>query len=273
MVQMSQEFFENPGSYADFTSMMLGCMDPRDMVGIVPGEYPVIRQTAGGAVGEGFDSAIAMTAIEGKLVTPPDAMRADRGLRLDTLLLAHYRCALDAAAHKVTAEIASPSPFTADSVDRLGRTLGQDDVLRSTDRSVTDAAKRELEYLEEHEPMGSLAEHAEEVVHVHGENIAEVYAVNLHPAMGLNPNAKPRDAEGVSLVQAYHDGVAATVEALRAETQLTNEARGLRLASMLRRSAATQTVITEGRPDMTLLEVHPVPDAPGGLQVIEREAA
>lgn len=279
MVWTSREFFEDPNSYAPFTQtraglVIAGCIDPRDIELSHPGAYNVSRQTPGGEVGDVLDAALALTAAEGEFHAVQDRFGEDTGSMAGTRSTAHHRCKFDEAADVVTDEMVNPSDFTAENIARWARELGYGDVVRLRLPVIADAAKLQLEHLRETQPMGMLAEKAEETVHVHGENVAQVYTVNLHPERGMDPNAKPRDVLGVSLAQGYHDSLAANVEALRAVPSLPADVRALRLTAMLSRSAATQTVITGDRlSEMTLYEVRPDNDAPNNLTVVERQVA
>lgn len=277
MVWASRQFFEDPGSYAPFTQMLdgrviAGCIDPRDVALPHPGAYHVSRQSPGGEVGDVLDDALARTAAEGDFHAVQDRFGEDTRFATDTLRTAHYRCKFDAAADVVTDEVVNPSDLTVENTERWSRQMGYGDLVSAKLPDIIEAAKQQVEHLRETQPMGGLAEHAEETVHVRGENFARVYTVNLHPDRGMNPNAKPRNAQGVSVAQGYHDSLAANVAALRDERSLPADVRGLRLAAMVCRSAATQTVITAGKlPEMTLYEVYPDSDAPNSLAVVERK--
>ena len=283
-VQMSREFFENPGSYAQFTQTadhrgIVGCIEPRDEESTPHGEYKTVMQTSGGAVGEGLDAALALTVIGDKTVAIGTGMDIDKNRRPVTVFGAHHRCKFVGALDAVVAEMAEPSSFTLDSVEGWARVFNQWEHVRDTLGSVMDAANVQLEYLREQDHMDNLVEHADQlypehknVAHVRGDNIARVYVVGMHRNVGKNRNAKPTDIETASKIQGYHDSLAATVHNLRGEDRVTNEIRGLRLTSMILRAAAARTVITRDiMPEMTFYEVHPSDDTRSGLKIIEQQ--
>jgi hypothetical protein len=272
-VQLSQEFFENPDSYADFNAPFGECVDPRDPKDKAPGEYFVLRQTAGSAVGIGYDRAVASTTTTGEFMSVEYAMRLNELSPGFIIWGAHYRCAFAAGIQAVGEEIVSPSPFTVDSTERLSRDLGVWDDVEPALKPVRDAAKLQAEYHQKQDSTADLVKHAQYTVHVHGENDARIYTVSLHPYKGVNRNVKPRDEKGISLVKGYSDTLGANVHLLRVEPGFNNEERRLRLASMISRSAATRTVITRDIVDeMTFLEIDQASTS-SGMRINELQVA
>jgi hypothetical protein len=275
-VQMSQEFFADPGSYSGFDLTrdgrdMVGCIEPRDPAGIEHGDFPVVLQTGGGAVGEGLDGALALTAAGGRVVAVETAMEADRRERAHIEFGAHVDCAMVGAIRAVTAEMADPSEFTLESTRAWAGFFGEDEHVQATLGRVMDAAGMELELLERRGEMDHLIDRAERTQRVRGEKGARVYTVNLHPYMGQDRNAKPAEPEAAVKVKGYHESLAATVDKLRGDSRLTGMMRGLRMTSALLRAAAVRTVITDGiMPEMTFFEARPH-DGPGGLKVVRQE--
>lgn len=272
-VEMSQAFFEDPKSYAQLTETadhqaIIGCIDPRDPIGVGHGEYPVTTQTSGGAVGEALDSSLALTATSGQLVTIATGMIVDREFRPGTFQGAHYRCKMAGALAVVTDEMAVPSDFTVESTERWARSLGLAEEVEAGLGRVTEAAKRKADYLHTEGPMDHLVELAADTVHVHGDNNSRVYVINLHPERGLDRNAKPVAA--ARDIQGYHDNLAASVRHLRDEPYISDELRWLRLASMMRRAAAARSVITADLlSEMTFFEARPAPETTQELRVVE----
>lgn len=275
-IRMSQEFFSDPRSYAGFDRLpdgrdMVGCVEPRDPAGVEHGDFPVVVQTGGGAVGEGLDAALSLTIVAGRAVSPETGMGLDRRARTHTAFGAHLDCAMVGAIRDVTAEMADPSEFTLDSVRTWAAFFGEGPHVRSTLGHVMTAAGMELDLLDRRGDMGHLVKYADRTEEVRGEKGARVYTVNLHPGLGQDRNAKPEDPGQADKVKGYHDSLGASVLRLREDPGLTSRLRGLRLTSTLLRAGALRTVIAGDIMDeMTFFEARPA-SGPGGLRVVEQD--
>jgi hypothetical protein len=282
-MELSRQFFMSPDSYSAFdltrdNRIIKGCIEPGDPLNTVQGEYKTIRQGPGGSIGDGTDQALATTAIEDKPITI--AVGITQNVRLNPLTVfdAHYDCAYDKSKKLIVAEMANPSEMTRQTVHEWGDYFSEQDHITSAMTMVMDAAKVQVELLQAQE-MADLYAHADEqfpghknVYHVHRPNISRTYVTGLHPYVGKDRNMKPVDPDKASKVQAYMDTLAANVSDLAANRSMSKALKGVRFASLLLRSAATRTKITEGKlADFTILDVLPDLDNPRtGLKIIER---
>jgi hypothetical protein len=259
-VARSLDFFTDPNSYKPFSlepntlRRVLACIDPRDEHQVDP--LPVAVQTSGGAIGEGVDSAVALTAVNGEPRTIQEGIDADLSVRHGLKLAAHQSCKFVGYLAVVLNEMASPSDFT---LDTLGRYVSfyqfEDVVTPSALSSIQDGVRVVAEQdLDEH----ALVSHVDGLYPEHnvstmvGDNHASIYVVNHHPHAGLDRTLKHRE-EGLS-VQGYHDSLAATIADLEL-SRLDPEIRVARLIAQLLRATAVRTVIGSGHDDMIYLEV------------------
>jgi hypothetical protein len=254
----SREFFMDPSSYGQFQldqdlRRIIGCIEPRDQES---DRLRTVVQTAGGAVGEGLDAALALTVVNGELTTIKEGIAADRNVRHTVKLCAHHDCRFIKGLASVLDEIADPSDFTADTVEKWTSfyELG-DEVTPGMLKAVKDGAQqvREREYDEADliEFVGTLYP-TPNVATMKGENNARIYVVNHHPNAGLNRHKKHREV-GLR-VQGYHDSLGATIsDQLMSRT--APELRYARLSAHLLRAAAVRTVIGGAHEDTVYLEV------------------
>lgn len=280
-IALSQQFFTRHDTYGafDLTSdkkNIVGCIEPRDQAHVIHGEYKTIMQTGGGAAGEGLDGALAMTVIGGALVPVETGMESDNDERPLTVFGAHHDCAFIGNLAAVTHEMAHPSDFTKESLDRWTRYLNEKERVAGALGSVMMAAAIMAEYLGENGNMDHLVQHADglypehaNVVHVKGPSLSRVYVVGLHPNVGKNRNMKPSDPTEAVKIQGYHDSLAATIDNLHRARKMSEEMKGLRITSMVLRAAATRTVISSGKPEMTFLEVTPA-NTKSGIKITEQ---
>lgn len=281
---MSREFFEDSASYgrfsltADYRSI-IGCIEPRNPSNAVHGDYKIIVQTGGGIVGEGLDVGIALTALEGQLVTIQAGMDYDKNMREVTVPGAHVDCTFDKEKPSVTSEMANPSEFTLDSALGWAQYFNKRDLFDSMSQRVMDAAELQLEYLLEYQDELALLDAADRlypkhtnVASVRGVNIARTYVTNLHPKVGLDRNQKPVDEEAAAQIQGYHVSLAGAVADIGSSYKMPRDVLDLRFVSRLLRESATRTVITRDKMDeMTFLEVRPAHNE-SGLVVVEQPA-
>lgn len=276
----SEEFFTNPDSYSRFSltsdaKMILDCIEPRDRLNAEPGDYKVVIQGPGGAIGEGNDHAMAVNAYDGTEITTAEGMHQNAVYRPFLVLDAHYSCAYDAGQAAVAGEMARSSEFTLDTVIELARHFNEEDTVRRTLPKIAVAAARQEEVILTG-PQQDLVTHASNIYPHHhnvdevdGPPLARTYVFNFHPHLGKDRNAKPEDREEARKIQAYCDSIGANVLYLCGNTpRLNSELRGLRLTAMLARTAATRTVISTDK-DMTFLEAYPANGEPG-IDIIQR---
>lgn len=278
-IELSETFFRDHRSYAtfDLTSdrrAILDCIEPRDADGVPHGEYKTTIQTPGGAAGEGLDAAVALTISEGRLVTIDEGMATDQANRPLMVFGVHHDCTYMKYLASVTGEMASPSDFTKDTIDRYAGFFNERELVQRSLGRVMMASDRITEDLGEDKHMDRLIKRSDElyphhtnVKHVRGPSLSRTYVTNLHPMVGKNRNRKPFDPQEAIKIQAHHDSLAANVAYLRNENNLDSETRGNRLVSMLARSAATRTVVISGWEQATLLDVRPAIHTKSGLTI------
>lgn len=283
---LSEAFFRDPQSYGGFSftrdhRLIVGCIEPRDPVHTVHGDYKTIMQTGGGFFGEGLDQALAVYADEGDNLTVADGMRGNIAVRPSKAFDVHHDCAFHKSLRAITAEMADPSDFTQQSIDRWAHYFKEKEHIADSLGLLTTAAKVQLELIDT-KPQEDLIKLADELLPHHHNvypvqpvSMARTYVVNLHPHLGKNRNRKPADPAETLKVQGYHDSLAANITDLATAFELSKKMRGMRVTAALLRSAATLTVITQDRmSEMTLLEVRPKPeDHETGLVIEERRAA
>ena len=170
---------------------------------------------------------------------------------------------------KVNEEIAHPTTMTEDTVDRLtARYELRDAEFERNIIRVKDTAKRNQDILSTTDPDDLLLKIEEaypshEVVNdMVGDNKAGIYIFNHHPFLGLKRDRVHRGDRPLE-VQAYHDNVSASIGNLRA-TEGLRELKGLRLAALIMRIAATPTVLIGSDERINILHVV---TTPSGYQV------
>ena len=258
-VDRSMEFFMHPDSYEPFeidraARLVVGCIDPRDQ----HGKLLTVVQTAGGGVGEGLDAAIAYTVTEGRPVGIRDALIIDRENRPAVKLCAHEECRLIQGLRDVQQEMAQPTAFTQESVDRwVDLYKIGDEVTPGILKSVQGVAEEmRHETYDEAELLSSVDElypDSKNVAKMKGANQAGIYVVNHHPYVGLNRHRKHRE-RGLQ-VQGYHDSLGAGL-ANQLISHMNPDLRNTRLAAHLLRAAAVRTVIGGSNSNMRYLEAH-----------------
>jgi len=280
--RLSVEFFTDPRSYDAFSltrdkRLIVGCIEPRDPDNCEHGDYKVTIQTPGGDIGEGSDHALTHTAVTGEAIRIKDALPKNADMQLFKSLDAHLDCAFHANLAVVTSEMATPSDFTRDSLFEWAEYFNKQEVVAENLGRITTAAEAQLEVVTEFcdddllAITDSLQPGHPNVYGVKGRPMARTYVMNFHPHVGKNRNMKPTDPDRAVLVQGYHDNIAAMVSDLETVYSLNGEMRGLRLVSLLLRSAATRTVITRDKmSEMAFLDVIPAAK-PGGLEFKQRE--
>lgn len=245
----SREFFTDPSSYDRFDltqdkNRMISCIDPRDED---RDDVKITIQTPGAGVGEGHDAALTLTAIKNQLVTIEEGLAKEKAARRVTSLGAHHACRFNEGLIDVLLEESDPSDFTLDAIERWTRYYQLDDFVKPRLQSLSDAAQAQHDYIQAYGTDDLVAmvdrlwpTHAN-VTHMRGENRARLYIINHHPHLGLDRHKAHRERQIV--VQGYHDSLRAAVDDLNNTYNLTLEARGLRLAALFLRSAATRTVL------------------------------
>lgn len=275
-VARSFEVFTDPKSYKQFDltkdhMRMVGCIDPRDEQ---DDDLKVIMQTAGGAVGKGHDAALAHTAMDGEPHSLEIGMKEDRLLQRSTVAGAHGNgCRFILGLETVTREIIDPSDRTKYRLGKLVSRYEHDktDFYANFSR-IQDAAKLNLDAFAE-VSADEILETVDDLYPLHpnvramnGENRAGFYILNHHPYTGLDRSLVHRGDNPLT-VHAYHDSVRATNDSLLGTVGMSAERKGLRLAALFSRIAATQTVLCQNDPSMIYLDVVPTVH---GIQV-ERE--
>jgi len=234
--------------------IMSGCMDPR--ADDVLGQPQMTKMMGpGGEVGEAADHAVALTAVENRLVTLDEALEEDLRLRRTSVHGAHYDCAYVTSFGAIMGEMANPSAQTAESVDKwiFGHELGYlvtQDVLTG----VRNAAWQQAEdwrfqgtpesivhAIDAHHPY-----HAN-VPHMLGKATPHFYIVNNYPTLGLDRHKKHNTA--TLRAQAYHDNLGARLGDIHNTHALPVDVRSHRMGALMLRSAATRTVIDKTKRD------------------------
>lgn len=272
-VARSRDIFMDPGTYRGFDltadhQRIVGCIDPRDEE---RDKLSVIVQTPGGAAGKGLDASLALTAFDGERVyTIGDGLHYDSELQRATVAGAHEACRFILGLPNVVAEITDPQDITTDTERGLISRYGLKDTgVEKRMQSIADAAMRQQEQIAAVSPdvlldtVNTLYPHQQNVIAMRGENRAGFYILNHHPWAGLD-RARVHRGENPLRVQAYHDSVRASQGSLEGTVGMPVEVKLLRLAALLRRTAATRTVLCQDLPNMEYLNVVP---APRGLRV------
>ncbi|HJQ08696.1 MAG TPA: hypothetical protein VJ836_04430 [Candidatus Saccharimonadales bacterium] len=263
----------DPRSYQGFTltsdhRRIVGCIDPRDEE---RQRLKVMVQTAGGAVGQGFDSSLALTAYSrDRVYTLDEGLHYDSDLQRATVAGAHRACRFIEGMGLVAAEIINSSDITSDTFRSLVSRydLKETDIYKQQ-RRIVGAAKQLQDQIAACTPdqiLGTVDElypYHQNVIAMSGNNRAGFYILNHHPYVGLNRYRVHR-GESPLTVQAYHDSVRASMESLAGTIGMPAEVKGLRLAALLSRTAATRTVLCRDNPTMQYLHVSPTLH---GLQV------
>ena len=275
----SYEYFTNPDSYAGFTltkdmKLIIACIEPRDPANAEHGDYKITMQTPGGFMGEGLDQALASYAVDKEAVRIRSGMDQDAKLRISKTLDMHQDCAFHGNVAHVVKEMARPGDFTKDSLFGWAERFNKREEVAENLGRISMAADAQLDVIAESgdDDLLAVADSLQpghpNVYGVKWRPMARTYVMNFHPHIGKNRNRKPADPELAGLVQGYHDNIAAMVCDLETAFSLSGEMRGLRLGSLLLRSAATRTVITRDKMDgMTFLNVKPDGDTESGLDI------
>lgn len=245
----SRDFFADPSSYRQFDlvcgNTLLNCIEPRDQVGKVP---KTVMQTPGGAYGESHDAALTHAALTGEIIPLSAALCEDASVRRTTLLGAHRNgCKFLTNIVAILNEEAEPSDFTQGAIERWSTTYDLREVVDDNLPRITVAAARLRDFLREkgvgyiEQATETLYPHQDTVIDVSGIHPAHIYVTNHHPHLGLDREKKHRQ-EGLTIL-GYHDSLRAVVDDLSHTYGLSPEARGLRLAAIFTRSAATRTAL------------------------------
>jgi hypothetical protein len=273
-VARSRDVFMDPETYQGFDlttdhRRIVGCIDPRDEE---RDHLQVIVQTPGGAAGKGLDASLALTAFDNgeRVYTIDDGLHYDSELQRATVAGAHQGCRFILGLADVLAEMTAPQDITTDTERGLISRYGLKDTgVEKRMRAIADAAMRQQEEITKITPdtllgtVNTLYPLQQNIVAMRGENRAGFYILNHHPWAGLN-RARVHRGENPLRTQAYHDNVRASKDSLEGTVGMPPEVKLLRLAALLRRTAATRTVLCADQPNMEYLNVVP---APRGLQV------
>jgi hypothetical protein len=273
---LSQEFYGNPDNYGTFSVTrdgrhIVGCIDPRDPTDEEFGGHKIMKQTPGAGVGEAADLAVAYTEVYGDVFRIEDAAEWDSHTRVSSVLGAHYGCKYVLGMSAVLREMADPSDFTRESATKWAVELGTYDNFAAHHSLVKSPAMKLADYIDERGAeegsndycvnyVGALYPGHSNVKYMKGANVARVYTTNMHPHLGIDRNKKPKCQDPAQFVQGYHDNVGATFLSLNTVRGMSPEVRNLRVASLLLRSAATRTILTDGHMDeMTFFKVDATP--------------
>jgi hypothetical protein len=277
--EKSLDFFTDPRSYTGFDltrdkKIMIGCIEPR-LLGLVDCSQPARvddlktrLQTGGGAAGTGHDEALALTVEQGELVPIEYGIAKSADRRETAVLDGHYDCRFVNDMSAVLSEEANPNDFTLETLERWDRFYQTGLVKSSVLHKLMDAAAKEQEYVAEKTEMVSLIRFTDtlypdhpNVRYVVGQNQARVHVTNHHPYVGLNRRRQVKHYGGQA--QGYHDNLGAMRAELARIPDLGRKQRGLRLGSLMLRTAATRTVLGSLHEDTSYLEVFPSTDRSG----------
>lgn len=280
----SMEFFMNPAHYGPFhlnsgNQRAYGCIDPRDEA---RGNLHIIIQTGGGAIGLGYDQAMADAAYTNEPVDLKSGIEFDSRLRLVTVATGHYVCRFLHGVSEVNNEIAHPSEMTTDSLGRLAARYGLNErtTFHRDIKIVSETAKRNQKIIDGLKPdnLDELLQTVDSSYPLHnnvgamvGKNAAGIYIFNHHPYIGLD-RAKVHRSEDPLQVQAYHSSTKASFEGLLGLT-LPRELKNLRLAAFILREAATATVLIGSDPRVKILHVVPSGKKTAGIQIEQQHRA
>lgn len=266
----SYNFFTDKKSYGAFSltsdhNRIIGCIDPRDPIDVSPGDHKIVIQTAGGAAGEGVDAALYITAHNNnKPFDIENAIERDKNLRGIIVLGAHHDCKFIKGMTSVLEEISKPSDFTLESAERWSNFFNHNEDFDRFMPRIMEAAGVMKEHLDERDRLQELVEHIDSLRPDHsnvkrllGDNNSKIYVTNFHPHVGYNRNAKPNNPIESSNIQGYHDSLAASIGDVSKSHFMVDEERKMRVASIILRSAATRSVLTENVPDTRFIEVMP----------------
>lgn len=267
---LSYDFFTNKNSYGAFSltkdhNRIIGCIDPRDPIDVAPGDHKIVIQTAGGAAGEGVDAALYVTAANNnKPFDIETAIERDKNVRGIIVLGAHHDCKFIKGMPSVLGEMSNPSDFTIESADRWADYFNHKDDFERVMPKLMEAAGVMKDFLEEKGRLEELVEHIDSMRPYHsnvkrlmGDNNSKVYVTNFHPHVGYNRNAKPDNPTDASNIQGYHDSLAASIGDVSKSHFMVDEERKMRIASIILRSAATRSVLTQDVPETRFIEVKP----------------
>lgn len=261
----AHEYFADPESYAafDLTPQLrpvVGCIDPRDEAS---DRLVTTVQTAGGAVGALHDAALVDAA--GSTRTIP-LWKEVSGLNWTEghVVTAHGNiCKFLFGEAAILEEQAQPGDFTRDTLDRWMYEEDFKDAGKPL-KAIAEAARRQhdeqtMSDAEAEALLDRIGSYGGQngIIAMSGDNKAVTYIINHHPHVGLNRHRLHRELH--SEAHAYHDSLGAIVAALGAETihDYAHEKRGLMLAAILSRSAATRSVILSSSPALSAVEIYP----------------
>lgn len=280
-IEMSRAYVERPDTYQPFDHTADGldivdCIEPCDPKGTPHGEYKVVRQTGGGGVGPGSDTALAVRVLTERPVTTEEGMALNKKLFPGVMAKAHRVCTFLGSMGVIVSEQGYPTDATIDTFDRLAFYLGMVDDLRAPRLRIQDAARQQEEdLLSGHEPKQVLEaadalhpDHAN-VWEKRGDTVAQHYVFSFLPDLGMDRNQKPADPDEAQLVQAYHVSIGANVEALKNAREVSDDMRLMLLTAMLMRESATLTTIANTKTEpMSCWGVYPAANE-HGMHVVE----
>jgi hypothetical protein len=278
--EASKAFFLDSRSYSDFDTTrpdfrrMINCTEPRNED---RGDKRIktVIQGAGGGGGEGQDRAIVLTIKRNHLVTWEEGFEEEKRLRGSSVLGGHTRCKWAMANGVVLKEEVDPSDFTMDDYDRSLRLYSIEEDIRPLMPQIFDAAKVQLEYIEEEgsldhmvDVMDALYPKHSNVAGVIGENVAQIYMESHHSHAGLNRDKKAKQRDKGIDIQGYHESRRAAFDDIRNGDFVSNVERGYRLAAFLLRNSASRTILGSLQPNTEFWDIH---QGEHGLLFVERE--
>jgi len=252
-VAATAEFLFSSSSYSTLDTDTQGtvgveCIDPREPDTQSP--IPVVIQTPGGGAGVFIDRSIYAASKHNNPLPGATASLELEADRANLFFGAHYLCALIEARKTVVGEMARPSDFTQDLIDRYLKIYDQGNNITNGDRCDYDYGVKTVEEQIEalmaniHQDVGALTV-AENVVNMKDHKAPHFYVVSHDPNRGLDREKMHREER--LKAQAYFDNPAAL---LRRTIEVDDNTIGqretaIRTLSLVGRTSATRTIIHE----------------------------
>jgi len=279
--QSSLEYFTDPNSYGELShtrshKKIVECIEPKNRKGFRHGEFKTVLQTGGGAAGLAVDRSVTSSVLSGTAEKLTMSMDRNQEAWPFKVAGAHRGCAFIGSRALILGEMVEPGPFTLARAREWADYFGVRDRMEDQLESVSLGARAVLELTQAApESEAELLAHADELYRgynnvgdVEGLSLSNIYAIGLHPYIGQNRNQKdPNDA---NIIQGYHASIGANRTHLAVSSVDTGDEHGLLDTTMLVREAATCTVISSGRPDMTFLDIRPA-ETRRGYEIVERD--
>jgi hypothetical protein len=262
----SREYFLDPYSYTDFDTTrpdfrrMVGCVEPRNEARGSKKIKSVI-QTAGGGVGEALDRANTVYGHAGRFIGIEDALDEETKLRGETVLGGHFRCKFVIGMPLILAEMINLSDYAKEDFEKTARMYQIAEDLKPVMPKIIDAAKVQLEHIEEKGATESLVEAVHQhypehsnVCEVIDENQSEIYITNHTRHAALNRDKKAKQREIGNDIQGYHESRRAGFGDIFT-SDLDREQRTYRIGAFMLRSTASRKVLISLRPNTEAYEV------------------